>query len=62
MESGEIRSQSHSGEYYWLGPDPTCNTQGQYIPIFPEVLITLTRMVLNDRSKVGITLSASCAA
>ena len=31
------------------------------IPILPVVLITPTHMVLNDRSKVGITLSVFCA-
>ena len=29
-------------KYHWLGPDLTQNTRGEYIPIFPIVLIVLT--------------------
>ena len=32
MEDGERRSQSHSGEYDWLGPDPMQNTQEWLYP------------------------------
>ena len=32
VEDGEICSQSHSGEYYQLGPDPMQNTQGRRYP------------------------------
>ena len=32
MENGKIRPQSHSGEYYWLGPDPTQNIRGWLYP------------------------------
>ena len=39
MEDGERRSQSNSGEYYWLGPELTQNTRGRYIPIFPAANI-----------------------
>ena len=48
MEDGKICSKQHSGEDDWLGPDLTRNTRGQYIPIFPEVLITpvTTRPIL----------------
>ena len=42
MEGGERLSQSHFGEYYWLGPDPTQNTGGKYIPIFLVAVIILT--------------------
>ena len=35
-------SQPYSQECDWLGPDLTQNNQGQYILIFPAVLITLT--------------------
>ena len=35
MEEGEILSQSHSGEYDWLGPDPPKNSQGQRYPYIP---------------------------
>ena len=42
MEGGERRSQSHSGEYYWLGPDLTQNIWVRYIPIFPVVVVMLT--------------------
>ena len=38
----ERRSQSHFREYGWLGPDPTWNTRGWYILMFPVVLITPT--------------------
>ena len=44
MEGGERRSQSHSGEYYWLGSDLIQNKGGWYIPIFPVFLITITRI------------------
>ena len=37
VEDGERRSQPYSVEYDWLSPDLTQNTQGHYIPIFPEV-------------------------
>ena len=30
----------YSAEYYFLGPDLTRNTRGQYIPIFPVFFIT----------------------
>ena len=42
VKDGERRSQSHSKEYDWLGPDNTQNTRGKYILIFPEILMTLT--------------------
>ena len=42
MEGGERRSQSHSGEYYWLGPDLTQNTRGRYIHIFMVEVVMLT--------------------
>ena len=42
MEGGERGSQQHYGEYSWLGPDLTQNTQGQYILIFPAVVGMLT--------------------
>ena len=35
MEYGERHSQSHSGEYGWLGPYPTWNTQGRLYPYIP---------------------------
>ena len=31
MGGGERRSQSYSGEYYWLVPDLTQNKQGRYM-------------------------------
>ena len=40
MEDGERRSQSHYIEYDWLVPDLTQKSQGRYILIFPEVLIS----------------------
>ena len=40
MEDGEIRSQLHSIEYYWLGSDLTKNTRGRYIFILTAVFIT----------------------
>ena len=42
MEGGERNFQSHSVEYYWLGPDLTQNTQGRYILILPVVVVMLT--------------------
>ena len=42
VEDGEIRSQSHSREYYWLGPYLTQNTQGLYIPLLPVEVDMLT--------------------
>ena len=42
MEDGERRPQSHSVEYYWLGPDLTQNKLGRYIPLFPVVIVMLT--------------------
>ena len=52
MEYGERRPQSHSGEYDWLDPDLTQNTQGRYILILPEVLITPTHMLLMTGPKL----------
>ena len=43
MEDGKRRSQSHSGEYDWLGPELMRNKQGGYILIFLAVLITPTK-------------------
>ena len=40
MEDGERGSQTNSGEYDWLGSDPTQNTRGWYVPILLVVLIT----------------------
>ena len=42
MEDGQKRSQSHSVEYDWLGPELMLDTRGRYIPIFPVALITPT--------------------
>ena len=42
MEGGKRRSQSHSRECDWLGPDLTQNRQGHYIPIFPVAVVILT--------------------
>ena len=42
MENGERRSQSHSREYYWLGPDILRNTRGQYILVLLVALINRT--------------------
>ena len=40
MKYDEIRSQPYSGEYDWLGPDFTPNTQRRYILILLAVLVT----------------------
>ena len=42
MISFEILSQSHSGEYDWLGPDLPVNTGGQYIHILLLAVVMLT--------------------
>ena len=40
MEDGERRSQPHSVERDWLGPDITQNTPGRYILVLSAVLVT----------------------
>ena len=42
LEGCERRIQEHYIEYYWLGPELTQNTWGQYIPIFPVGVSMLT--------------------
>ena len=41
VKGGKRRSQSHSGEYDWFGPDLTQNIWGQYIPIFLVAVVML---------------------
>ena len=53
MEYGERHFHPYSDEYDWLGPDLMQNTPGQYIVIFPVVLIIPTRMVLMIGPKSG---------
>ena len=42
MDDNKRRSQSHSEEYDWLGPDNKQHIQGKHIPILRVFLITPT--------------------
>ena len=53
VEDYERHSKPYLGKYAWLGPDLTQNTRGRYIPILPEVRITLNFMVLLTGPKLA---------
>ena len=60
MKDCEIHSQSHSGEYDWLGLDRKRNTQGRLYPYIPGGFNYSNQLwYLSPGPKVWITLSVS---